>query len=95
MKYSLIFLLLFSCSQYQQPSEYDHAQDSVLRSQLVALQDSNRVLNSKIQRLDSAVRILYPKVSKLDSAVDNRQWKRDRAARRGLFWGGIAEKFVK
>jgi len=95
MKYSLIFLLLFSCSQYQQPSEYDHAQDSVLRSQLVALQDSNRVLNSKIQRLDSAVRILYPKVSKLDSAVDNRQWKRDRAARRGLFWGGIAEKLVK
>jgi hypothetical protein len=52
-------------------------------------------LHAQIDTLKAITYILNKSVTKHDSILNERQFKRDRAEKRGLFVGGIIKAFVK
>jgi hypothetical protein len=95
-----VFLVLVSCSE---PSNKElQSQINGLRDTLWTLHqsqsidnDRNDIQDDRLDSLSSAVVFVGSIAVKHDSVIADKQWKRDRAERRGKFWGGLIGTLVK
>jgi len=101
---SILLLLAFSCSGPSFNSEKSTAGCDTLLLRII----SNRLANDSIrdeiqisslhQQIDTLKAITYilnKTISTHDSLINERQFKRDRSEKRGLFVGGLIKAFIK
>lgn len=85
--------VLFSC----QPNPEIELQKVEIEKLQIAVSDLTIASIKHRRGIDSLSvqnELLFQTVAKHDSAINERQFKRDRAERRGLFWGGVAKSVI-
>jgi hypothetical protein len=97
-----LFALFFSCSGPKFNSDKEVCDTFLIqtinnRFLNDSLKDAIQInsLHAQIDTLKAITYILNKSVTKHDSIVSERQFKRDRAERRGLFAGNLIKAFVK
>ena len=96
--FPFILLALFSCGQDKQTQ----ARLDKIDERLVTLENAQTNNNTRMDQLEqqvdtvaSGLIFIGNMAMKHDSIVADKQWKRDRSARRGEFWGGLLKTIVK
>ena len=87
-------LILFASCATKSDIEKAHIRIDSLNKRLVAAENENLFLRAELDSMHSFDKVAYLTLSKHDSAINERQFKRDRAERRGLFWGGVAKSVI-
>jgi len=89
----LIGFGLSRCNQYRpnKPSQTDSTLIE-LSTRITLLETDNRRVKNELDSLKVRTDSLDSFAIKASTILEDRQFKRDRAVRRGLFWGGVAEQ---
>ena len=95
---ALAFLLVVGCG----PDEKTQLLLDTMDKRIVTLENAQTNDNSRLDRteqridtVESGLLFVGNVVMKHDSIVADKQWKRDRAERRGAFWGNLIKTIVK
>ncbi len=96
---ALAFLLVVGCGPDEPTNQELQIQieinDSIHRQHFALLEQKITDVKRGADSTNKAVVWLGTQVMRHDSIVADRQWKRDRAERRGLFWGNLAKALTK
>lgn len=95
-----IFFFAFGCQTEKSVTivQYNRTLDSLklFYHDYAATKAELDYTSKTVDSLKSFIQLqITPKVRIHDSLVNHRAFLRDRAERRGLFWGGLAKGFVK
>jgi uncharacterized coiled-coil protein SlyX len=101
-----LFLLFASCdsTNYERQALINDS----LRNKVFALENAQAITNSRLDDLEQEQAFQYKDVDSLkkavvwvgtiavkhDSIVADKEWKKDRAERRGRFWAGVVKTIV-
>ena len=96
--FPFLLIALFSCG----PDEATQVRLNNIDDRLVTLENAQTNNNSRMDQLEqqvdtveSGLIFIGNMAIKHDSIVADKQWKRDRSARRGEFWGSLLKTIVK
>lgn len=99
MKTSILLLALLcaGCTDEALQNKVAALEDKVATLESAQAVDYSRLdaTDSRIDTLESGLLFVGNLVVKHDSIVADKQWKRDRAIRRGQFWGGFIGTLIK
>lgn len=94
MKYILVLFVLASCAT-KSDIEKAHVRMDSLNKRLVAAENENLFLRAELDSMHQFDKVVAQTITRHDSAINERQFKRDRAERRGLFWGNVVKSVLK
>lgn len=96
---ALAFLLVVGCGP-DEPTKQElllqiEINDSIHRQHFALMEQKITDVKRGTDSTNKAVVWLGTQVMRHDSIVADRQWKRDRAAKRGEFWGSLVKVLAK